>query len=134
MTHLQGHKESSTAVLDVRGLLWASEQNVVAALLGRRPEVRSVEVNPVAQTATVVFDPSRTNVRDLRRWVQDCGYHCAGQSADLPNPARGSSVRTSNEHPADRGERSPCARGEPVSSAAGVGGSACRVWESSKAP
>ncbi|MEV5542962.1 heavy metal translocating P-type ATPase [Saccharopolyspora shandongensis] len=80
MTHLQGHKESSTAVLDVRGLLWASEQNVVAARLGRRPGVRSVEVNPVAQTATVVFDPSRTNVRDLRRWVQDCGYHCAGQS------------------------------------------------------
>ncbi|WP_010696458.1 heavy metal translocating P-type ATPase [Saccharopolyspora spinosa] len=79
-THLHGRKESSTAVLDVRGLLWASEQNVIAARLGRQHGVRSIEVNPVAQTATVVFDPSRTNVGDLRRWVRDCGYHCAGQS------------------------------------------------------
>ncbi|MFR9732042.1 heavy metal translocating P-type ATPase [Saccharopolyspora sp. MS10] len=70
----------STAVLDVRGLLWASEQNVVAARLGRAPGVRAVEVNPVAQTATVVFDSARTSVAELRRWVRECGYHCAGQS------------------------------------------------------
>ncbi|MEV4729979.1 heavy metal translocating P-type ATPase [Saccharopolyspora sp. NPDC049426] len=80
-THSNHHrKESSTAVLDVRGLLWASEQNVVAARLGRRPGVRSVAVNPVAQAATVVFDPARTSLSDLRRWVRECGYHCAGQS------------------------------------------------------
>ena len=70
----------STAVLDVRGLQWASEQNVVAAVLGRRPGVLEVEVNPVAQTATVVFDPARTSLAELRGWVTDCGYHCAGQS------------------------------------------------------
>ncbi|WP_406689350.1 heavy metal translocating P-type ATPase [Saccharopolyspora sp. ID03-671] len=78
--HSHNGKQSSTAVLDVRGLLWASEQNLVATRLGRQPGVRAVEVNPVAQAATVVFDPARTNVSDLRRWVQECGYHCAGQS------------------------------------------------------
>ncbi len=73
-------KERSTAVLDVRGLQWASEQNIVAAVLGRRPGVLEVEVNPVAQTATVVFDPRRTSLAELRGWVTECGYHCAGQS------------------------------------------------------
>jgi Cu2+-exporting ATPase len=73
-------KERSTAVLDVRGLYWASEQNVVAAVLGRRPGVLEVEANPVAQTATVIFDPGRTSLAELRGWVTECGYHCAGQS------------------------------------------------------
>ncbi len=78
--HTDGRKERSTAMLDVRGLQWASEQNVVAAWLGRRPGVLEVEVNPVSQTATVVFDPARTSLAELRRWVEECGYHCAGQS------------------------------------------------------
>jgi len=73
-------KEHSTAVLDVRGLQWASEQNIVAAVLCRRPGVLEVAVNPVAQTATVVFDPARTSLAELRRCVTECGYHCAGQS------------------------------------------------------
>jgi len=73
-------KDRATAVLDVRGLQWASEQNVVAAVLGRRPGVLDVEVNAVGQTATVVFDPRRTSLAELRRWVTECGYHCAGQS------------------------------------------------------
>jgi Cu2+-exporting ATPase len=42
--------------------------------------VREVEANPVAQTATVTFDPTETTVEELRRWVTECGYHCAGQS------------------------------------------------------
>ncbi|MFD5425329.1 heavy metal translocating P-type ATPase [Streptomyces sp. NPDC127084] len=72
-------KERSTAVLDVRGLNWASQQSTVESVLGRRPGVLDVEVNPVAQAATVVFDPRRTSLAELRRWVTDCGYHCAGQ-------------------------------------------------------
>ncbi|SFR28139.1 Cu2+-exporting ATPase [Lentzea waywayandensis] len=70
----------NTVVLDVSGLHWASEQNVVNAKLGRQAGVHDVEVNPAAQTATVHFDPAVTSVADLRQWVIDCGYHCAGQS------------------------------------------------------
>jgi Cu2+-exporting ATPase len=73
-------KERSTAILDVRPMLWGSEKAVVEAVLERRPGVEQVEANPVAQTATVVYDPARTSVADLRRWVQECGLHCAGQS------------------------------------------------------
>jgi P-type Cu2+ transporter len=73
-------KDRSRAVLDVRGLNWASEKAVVEAVLGRRPGVLEVEANPVAQTATVTYDPRVTSLAELRGWVIECGYHCAGQS------------------------------------------------------
>ena len=76
-------KERSTAILDVRPMLFGSEKAVVEAVLGRRPGVERVEANPVSQTATVVYDPTQTSLADLRRWVEDCGMHCAGQS--VPN-------------------------------------------------
>ncbi len=69
-----------TAVLEVSGAQWATEKSVVEAVLGRRPGVRSVQANPVAQTATVSYDPAVTSVAELAGWVRDCGYHCAGQS------------------------------------------------------
>jgi Cu2+-exporting ATPase len=74
------HNRQVTTVLDVSGLFWASQQNVVAARLRRRPGVLDLDVNPVAQTATVTFDPDTTSIAELRRWVIECGYHCAGQS------------------------------------------------------
>jgi Cu2+-exporting ATPase len=73
-------KSRSTAVIEASGMLRASEKAVVETVLGRRPGVEEVEANPVAQTATVTYDPSVTSVEELRRWVTDCGYHCAGQS------------------------------------------------------
>ena len=71
---------ATTAVLHVGGLHYASEQAVVEGVLGRRPGVLDVDANPVAQTATVTFDPEVTSVAGLRHWIEECGYHCAGQS------------------------------------------------------
>jgi len=73
-------KDHSTVVLDVHPMRRASEKDVVEAVLRRRPGVARVEANPVAQTATVTYDPRATTLDELRRWVQQCGYHCAGQS------------------------------------------------------
>jgi Cu2+-exporting ATPase len=73
-------REHETAVLHVGGLHYATEKSVVEGVLGRRPGMLAVEANPVAQTATVTFDPAQTSVEDLRNWVEDCGLHCAGQS------------------------------------------------------
>src|SRR3954469_25603079 len=70
----------TTAVLEVAGVPWASEKATVETVLGRRPGVLHVEVNPVGQTATVTYDPARTSVTELAGWIRDCGYHCAGQS------------------------------------------------------
>jgi Cu2+-exporting ATPase len=76
-----GTREHATAVVHVGGLHYASEKAVVERVLGNRPGVLSVEANPVAQTATVEFDPDETSLAELRKWVEECGYHCAGQSA-----------------------------------------------------
>jgi Cu2+-exporting ATPase len=69
-----------TVVIEAAGMLRASVKAVVEAAIGRRPGVLEVEANPVSQTATVTFDPDATSLDDLRDWVTECGYHCAGQS------------------------------------------------------
>jgi Cu2+-exporting ATPase len=72
--------EPARVVLHVGGLHYATEKTVVERKLGAQPGVLAVDANPVAQTATVAFDPERTSVESLRRWVEECGYHCAGRS------------------------------------------------------
>src|SRR6266511_1527274 len=87
----------ATAVLHTGGLNWATEKAVVERVLGRRPGVESVDANPVSQTAPLTFDTSTTSVAELRRWVEECGLHCAGQSVPThvcdpmmePNPSDG---------------------------------------------
>ncbi len=69
-----------TAVLHVGRLHYASEKAVVERRLGGQPGVLKVDANPVAQTATVEYDPAQTDVEALKRWVEECGYHCAGRS------------------------------------------------------
>jgi hypothetical protein len=55
----------TAAVLDVRPILRDSQQATVARVLGRHRGVEGVEVNPVAQTATVRYDPARTSPRAI---------------------------------------------------------------------
>src|SRR6266508_2080992 len=78
--HGQGQGKLAAIVLHVGGMYRASEKSVVETVLSRRPGVIRVEANPVAQTANVTFDTGRTSVAELRRWVEECGLHCAGQS------------------------------------------------------
>lgn len=73
-------RTTTTAVLDVRGLYWATSTSVIESTLLRRPGVSTVQANAVNQTATVVFDPAVTSVAELSKWVRDCGFHCAGRS------------------------------------------------------
>ena len=69
---------TETVVLHVGRQFRASEKAVVEAALGRHPGVLSVEANPVAQTATVRYDPAVASVHALRRAVEQCGFECAG--------------------------------------------------------
>ncbi|MGH8915514.1 MAG: heavy metal translocating P-type ATPase [Acidimicrobiia bacterium] len=72
--------QTESVVLQVGGMQFASEKNKVEAFLGRQPGVLGVEANPVAQSATVTFDPEVTTADALRERVVECGYHCAGES------------------------------------------------------
>ena len=99
----------ATAVLEVSGVQWATEKNVAEAVLSRRPGVLTVDVNPVAQTATVTYDPSHSSVAELAGWVRDCGYHCAGQS--VPNhicdPLLEATVHADRDHGLVGGDHGP---------------------------
>jgi Cu2+-exporting ATPase len=75
-----GRNGTATAVLHVGDLHYASEKAVVERVLANRPGVARVDANPVAQTATVEYDPAATSVEALQQWVEECGYHCAGRS------------------------------------------------------
>ena len=93
---------SRTTVLEVSGVQWSSQQAVAEIVLSRRPGVTAVDVNAVAQTASVTYDPGVTSVAELAGWVRDCGYHCAGRSVPRhvcdpmtePNPTVTSDSRT----------------------------------------
>ncbi|MGX1777118.1 heavy metal translocating P-type ATPase [Nocardia brasiliensis] len=104
----RGTTRHRTVVLDVREVRWASQANVVTAVLRRRPGVLDVAANPAAHTATVTYDPARTSVPELARWIRDCGYHCTGRSvpSHLCDPLL---------EPADP----PAAHGEPTGNRGG---------------
>ncbi|WP_436839224.1 heavy metal translocating P-type ATPase [Nocardia brasiliensis] len=102
---------------------WASQANVVTAVLRRRPGVLDVAANPAAHTATVTYDPARTSVPELAQWIRDCGYHCAGRSVPthlcdpLLEPADAHGEPTANHshsapHTAERDESVPPAQAE----------------------
>lgn len=98
-----------TVVLELDGVQWATQKNVVETVLGRRPGVVGAEANPVAQTVTVRFDPARTTVDDLAGWVRDCRYHCRGESVPdhlcaLPGPATDAKPGEHAGHPAHEGK------------------------------
>jgi P-type Cu2+ transporter len=69
---------TSTAVVEVSRMYRASSKAVVESALSRRPGVVGVDVNPVAQTATVTYDPAVTSIAKLAEWVRECGYRCEG--------------------------------------------------------
>jgi Cu2+-exporting ATPase len=69
---------TTTVVLHVGEQYRGTEKLVVEAALSRHPGVRSVDANPVAQTATVTYDPTVTSVAELRRALIESGFECAG--------------------------------------------------------
>src|ERR687892_86704 len=97
-----------TAVVHVGGLHYASEKAVVEGVLANRPGVTRVEANPVAQTATVEYDPEKTSVETLHKWVEECGYHCAGRSVPGhvcdPLAQEGADAPTLDDAAAERAE------------------------------
>ena len=86
-------------VLHVGGQYWASEKAVVEAALERPSGRARRRGQPVAQTATVTFDPQLTSVEQLRR----LGRASAASSAPAAVGAR-PHVRPAAE-PADRSRR-----------------------------
>ena len=99
-----GDGREATVVLDASGQWFADESRIVERGLQARPGVLSADCNPVAQTVTVRYDQTVTSPEQLRRWVIDCGYRCAGESAPrhlcAPLPAASAQAPAGGEEPA----------------------------------
>ncbi|HEU4528114.1 MAG TPA: heavy metal translocating P-type ATPase, partial [Actinomycetota bacterium] len=61
-------------------MFYAMSARGVERRLAARAGVLRVQANALNQTATIHYDPSATTLADLERWVEECGYHCAGRS------------------------------------------------------
>src|SRR6266850_1531959 len=71
-------RTTTTVVLHVGEQYRGTEKLVVEKALRSLAGVNEVEANPVAQTATVEYDPQVTTVEELRRRVEASGFECAG--------------------------------------------------------
>ncbi len=71
---------AAEAVLHVGGLMGVMDGRGVERRVAARPGVLHVQANALNQTATVHYDPDRTTLADLQRFVEECGYHCSGRS------------------------------------------------------
>ena len=71
---------AAEAILHVGGLMGVMDGRGVERRLAARPGVLHVRANALNQTATVDYDPSRTTLADLERFVEECGYHSSGRS------------------------------------------------------
>jgi Cu2+-exporting ATPase len=65
---------------EVGGLVSSMSAHGVEKQLSRLPGVTAVQVNYVAGSASVTFDPQRITPEAIRSAIQDCGYHCGGET------------------------------------------------------
>jgi len=68
-----------TITIKVDGMLSALSARGVEKQLAKLPGVHKVEVNYVANSATVVYDETVANLKAIKAKVHACGYHCAGE-------------------------------------------------------
>ncbi len=90
MTHSTQDPAIETAILRVDGMQFASEQSKVTRHLKMTDGVFDVEMNPVSQTATVRFDPTKITLDALQEQISECGYCCSGEAtpAHLCSPTQ----------------------------------------------
>ena len=70
---------TTTATLDFNASADRLGHLGIEKQLAALPGVLSASASPVGLSISVTFDDSRTSVEALRRAVEDCGYHCAGE-------------------------------------------------------
>ncbi|CAJ0684019.1 heavy metal translocating P-type ATPase [Ralstonia holmesii] len=91
---------STTATFEVTGLLSPLSARGVEKHLAQMRGVERVSVNPVAGSATVTYDPRRTDSERIRVAITDCGHHCAGELTPhhLCGPMEHAMHRAAHEH------------------------------------
>ena len=70
----------TTLNFEVGGLVSSMSARGVEKQLLRLPGVTAVQVNYVAGSASVTFDTERVSPEAIRGAIEECGYHCGGES------------------------------------------------------
>ena len=81
MTHdshlVSGHMQE--VVLEAGGLLHGSSGPALESFLRRHPGVHEVEANHLSDSVTIRYDERVVKQDELRRLIEECGYHCRGE-------------------------------------------------------
>src|SRR3990172_4774557 len=67
-------------VLEASGLLGASSAPALEAFLRRHSGIHHAAANYLNQTVTVGYDESLISEAEIRRLIEECGYHCRGEA------------------------------------------------------
>lgn len=93
---------NTTMNFGVGGLVSSMSAHGVEKQLLRLSGVTAVQVNYVAGSASVTFDPDQITPDGIRRAIEDCGYHCGGESTPrhvcAPHGAPGKEQAHVHEH------------------------------------
>lgn len=68
------------AVFEAKGLLRGSSAPALEAYLRRQPGIHRVEANYMSDSATIMYDDGTISEAEIRRLIQECGYHCRGEA------------------------------------------------------
>jgi copper chaperone CopZ len=71
---------NKTATFEVRNLLSPLTARGIEKQLAQLPGISVVSMNPAGASATVSFDPTRVSPEQIQAAIEDCGFHCAGES------------------------------------------------------
>jgi Cu2+-exporting ATPase len=69
-----------TATLDVGGMLSMLDYQAVEKQLGWIPGVQRATASIASNSVTVEYDETVTSVAALKDKVNECGFHCTGQT------------------------------------------------------
>ncbi len=69
-----------TSIIEVGGMLSALSARGVEKQLMKLPGIDKAEVNYVHGSATVIYDERVIGLKEIQARVQECGYHCSGES------------------------------------------------------
>jgi P-type Cu2+ transporter len=122
---------NKTATFEVRNLLSPLTARGIEKQLAQLPGISVVSMNPAGASATVSFDPTRVSPEQIQAAIEDCGFHCAGES--LPRHVCDAEMRRG--HAAHQGHAAHGARADHGSHAghAGHGGHAAATAKGTEA-
>ena len=66
-------------VLEAGGLLRGSSGPALERVLRRQPGIDHVDANYLSHTVTIGYDEATITEAELRRLIEECGYHCRGE-------------------------------------------------------